>query len=167
VVGPDTAELAPGALLIAKLVPCNLGDAKARFSEALPLVAAADARVLAFGEHPLEQRNGRSCTAEAELEPGSGAQRVVPVSAERVGEAASQIEVGHQRCRAVSCTLQPARALEAEALLELAAAQRSLQALGFDGGRGRAVALFDAVEHASGGARRKAGVREAKERRPQ
>jgi hypothetical protein len=55
VIGPDTVELAPGALVITELVAGNLRDAKTRFGEALSLVAAADARALTFGEYTLEQ----------------------------------------------------------------------------------------------------------------
>jgi hypothetical protein len=55
VIGPDPVELAPGPLVVGELVARNLGDAKARFGEALALVAAADARALTFGEHALEQ----------------------------------------------------------------------------------------------------------------
>ena len=159
VIGEDAPELAPGPRSIAELVARDLGQSKPGLGEALAFVASADARVLAFTEYAFEVGDRSVLAPEAELEPGGGHERVIPVGAGRIGKSLRQREEGGECRLALTGAFEPRRAFEGKAFFDFAAAERALEPCGLGDRRFRAFGFLDALEHASGGARREARVR--------
>jgi len=115
----DAPELARGSRRIAERVAIELGDVEAGFGVALPLVAADDQRVLAFGQHAFERRDGGSRVAEPLLDTRGAGECVVPERAVRVGVALRRREVVAERDRGIAPCFASLGALVRSGFVEL------------------------------------------------